>query len=66
MPKYVNLSKEDKNALYTVDELFSYFNRFERGATFNSNRGNISPEEMRTAAKVIDILLCAKDIEVVK
>ena len=60
MAKYVNLSKEDKDALYTVDALFNYFDCFERGATFASNRGDITPEEMRTAAKVIDIFLCAK------
>ena len=57
MATYVNLSKEDRNALYTVDELFSYFDRFHRGATLKSSYGDITPEEMRTAAKVIDTFL---------
>ena len=65
MATYVNLSKEDKNALYTVDELFSYFNRFHRGASFSSrNYGEISPEEMRIAEKVVNFFNYAKNIEV--
>lgn len=65
MPSYVNLSKEDENALYTVKELFDYFDRFERGASFSSrNYGEISPEEMRIAKKVINFFNYAKNIEV--
>ena len=65
MATYVNLSKEDERALYTVKELFDYFNRFHRGATFSAQRyEDITPEEMETAARVINFLNYAKNIEV--
>lgn len=65
MPTYVNLSKEDERALYTVKELFDYFNRFHRGATFSAPRyGDITPEEIRTAEKVINFFNYANNIEV--
>ena len=65
MPTYVNLSREDERALYTVKELFDYFNRFHRGATFSAARyEDITPEEMKTAEKVIDFFNYAKNIEV--
>ena len=52
MPTVVNLSRENENALYTVKELFDYFNRFHRGASFSAPRyGEITPEEMRIAEK---------------
>ena len=64
MAIYVNLSKEDERALYTVHELMNYLERFHRKATLISDYGNITPEELETAAKVIDILVYAKNIEV--
>ena len=65
MATYVNLSKEDERALYTVKELFDYFNRFHRGASFSAQRyGEITPEEMRTAEKVINFFNYANNIEV--
>lgn len=65
MPTVVNLSKENENALYTVKELFDYFNRFHRGAAFSAPRyGEITPEEMRIAEKVINFFTYANNIEV--
>lgn len=65
MPTYVNLSRENENALYTVKELFDYFNRFHRGASFSAQRyGEITPEEMRAAEKVINFFSYANNIEV--
>ena len=65
MPTYVNLSREDENALYTVKELFDYFSRFHCGATFSApNRGDITPKDMAVAEKVINFFNYAKNIEV--
>ena len=65
MPTYVNLSREDDRALYTMKELFDYFNRFHYGATFSApGHGDITPKEMRTAENVINFFLYAKNIEV--
>ena len=65
MPSYLNLSKEDERALYTVKELFDYFDRFNRGATFSAPRyGDITPEEIRIAEKVINFFHYARNIEV--
>ena len=65
MPSYVNLSKEDERALYTVKEIFDYLDRFHRGATFSAQSyGDITPKEIETAAKVINIFNYAKSIEV--
>lgn len=64
MAIFVNLSKEDERALYTVKELFDYFDRFHSGATFESNRGKISPDELAIAKQVINFFNYSKNIEV--
>ena len=65
MPTYVNLSREDENALYTVDHLFDCIYDVSRGG-LKSNKGDISEEELRTARRVVDIFLRAREIEIVK
>lgn len=65
MATYVNLSREDSDALYTVELLFDYIYDASRGG-LKSNKGDISEEELRTVRRVIDIFLRAREIEVVK
>ena len=67
MATYLNLSDEDKEALYKVEEVLYYLHSFHRGATLKpKNHSDITPEQLRTTADVINSLLCSIEIEVVK